>query len=147
MTEWMLRAGLTEKESQQVVMQVLNQLPGGFTRAELPVLEQMVKELAVKCHIKTLVEGKTAVESNINYSLNQIGVEYFGGTRWVDALVRVLAAFQHSTIVSEVSRDEFLQKALELLEKIREEQKKDTETSDQEDQASEDSDEGGDYYV
>ena len=77
-----------------------------------------------------------------------MNLEFFGGTRWVDALVRVLAAFQHSTVVSEVARDEFLQKALELLEMIRKErQEKDAEEveSDQEDQ--EDSDEGGDYYV
>lgn len=122
MTNWMKKTGLSNAAIQTVIRLIRNQLPAGFTRAEVPILEHAIKRLQVECHVETLVKGVLAVESNINYSMNEIGLEYFGMTQWVDALIRTLISFQHSTVVSETARDEWIKEAYEVLEKIRREE-------------------------
>ncbi len=125
MLEWMQRAGLSRSGAEIVIKQIWNQVPGGTTRAEIPVLEQAIKRLAVQCNVVTRLrkhgEIYAEVESNINYSLNEIGLEYFGTTRWVDAIIRVLIGLQHSTMVSEASRDKWIEDALEAVEQLRKE--------------------------
>lgn len=124
MSQWMQRAGISRTAAQIIIKQIWNQIPGGTTRVEIPILEQMVKRLEVQCHVETLLDGEKVVESNINYSMNEIGLEYFGGTRWVDALVRVLIGFQHSTTVSEAARDQWLEDVFRALEEQRKEREK-----------------------
>lgn len=125
MLEWMQRAGLSRSGAEIVIKQIWNQVPGGTTRAEIPILEQAVKRLKVRCNVLTRLrkhgEIYAEVESNINYSLHEIGLEYFGTTRWVDAIIRVLIGLQHTTMVSEASRDKWIEDALEAVESLRKE--------------------------
>lgn len=125
MSQWMQRAGLSERTSESVLKQVWNQIPGGTTRAEIPVLEQAIRRLRVDARVATFLrkngEIYAEVESNINYSMNDIGLEYFGTTRWVDAIIRVLIGLQHSALVSEAARDQWIEDALEAVERLRRE--------------------------
>lgn len=140
---WMQRAGLSKASSNAVLKQVWNQIPGGTTRAEIPVLEQAMKRLKVECDVHTYLKKTeqiyAEVHSNINYSMNEVGLEYFGTTRWVDAIIRVLIGLQHTTFVSEASRDKFIEDVFQALEEKRKQREKEEQEAKEK--------KGADYYV
>jgi hypothetical protein len=55
--------------------------------------------------------------------------------KWVDTLVTMISALQHTTVVSEVRRDQFIADMMALLEDQRKEReaKEETERTDKED--------------
>jgi hypothetical protein len=132
--EWIAKSGLSLAQAKNILSQVKNQLPFGMARIEIPVLEQMVEELRVRCNVRTEIRDEF-VETNINYSLGKIGLEFFGGYRWVETLVQIIAALQHTTMVSEVRRDQFIADMMALLEAQRKERelKEESETAPKED--------------
>lgn len=137
---WLISTGLSRAQADVILGQVRHQIPGGWSRIEIPVLEPSIKRLNVRATVRTAV-GDDMVESNINYSMD-IGLEIFGTTKWVDMLLAVLAGLQHSTVVSEVSRNQTLADIMALLEEQRREReaKEEAEKKEREKKA-------GDYYV
>jgi hypothetical protein len=139
--KWIDSSGLSKTQAKNIITQVKNQLPFGMARIEIPVLEQAMEELRVRCNVRTEIRDEF-VESNINYSMGKIGLEFFGGYRWVETLVQIIAALQHTTVVSEVRRDQFIADMMALLE----EQRIEREDKEKEEEKEDDS-KRPDYYV
>lgn len=103
---WMQKVGVAPKIAKDYLEKALMAWSHGILRAEIPIIEPMVKEVRARFKITTRLENGQFVTSSINYSRNKTGLEYFGDARFVDSLIQTLTAFQHNRIIEKAEKQE-----------------------------------------